>query len=213
MVDHQELATLLAEFAENLLTDYHVGDILDQLGRRVSTLLPVVGVGIMLADENGTLRFAAATSERIARIEEGQSGDPRFPRFSEAAREEGVLAVFTIPMLVGGTSIGALDLYRESPTPLADAEMAAAQVLANVASAYIVNSRNLEQSRTLVQQLQHALDSRVVIEQAKGKLSAELGGSPDEAFSLLRSYARRRRISVDAASQQIIAGELPSGQL
>ncbi len=158
------LADLLIEFAHTLGEGYEIQQILDHLVVRIVDVLPVTGAGVMLMDSAGDLHFAAASNDAILAIEtlqnelgEGpcleayQSGDSvaipdlnideRFPRFSGRAKEAGLAAVFTFPMSSGGNRLGALDLYRNESGALSDSDIEAAQVLSDVAAAYVHNAR------------------------------------------------------------------------
>lgn len=238
MVDYRQLTTVLAEFAHDLVAGYGVGDILHQLGDHAVALLPVSGAGVMLFDQAGDLRFASATDERTTEVErlqtqhgEGpclaaaqggqrviaadlQAGDSRFPQFAYHASQQGMRAVFAFPMTVATDErIGGLNLYRDRPGKLANSDADAAQVLANVASAYIIHSRNLTDARQLAEQLQAALDTRVIIEQAKGRLVGELEVEPGTAFELLRSHSRSSGHRIHDAARQVVDGTLSAARL
>ena len=227
LVDHRKLSLVLAEFARTLLTEYSVWDILEQLGERVTEVLPVDGAGVMLEDDQGVLRFASASDERVAVIEslqievgEGpcllayQTGvpvlapdlgvDSPFPKFAECALDHGLWAVFAFPMKVRDTCIGAINLYRSAPGPLEHDDVEAGTSLSDVATAYVVNSRTLSHANTLAEQLQYALDARIVIEQAKGKLSERLGIDPSDAFELIRRVARSRHRPVRDIARDVM---------
>lgn len=160
----EKLTDLLADFARNLGSDFRIQDILDQLVRRIVDVLPVTGAGVMLMGAGDDLHFAAASNDAILAIQTLQnelgegpcleayrggaavsvpnlSTDNRFPRFSAGAREAGLAAVFTFPMSLNGNTFGALDLYRDEPGVLDAPDLVAAQVLADVAAAYIHNAR------------------------------------------------------------------------
>jgi GAF domain-containing protein len=222
---------VLAEFARTLLTEYSVWDILDQLGERVTEVLPVDGAGVMLQDDQGMLRFASATDDRLAVIESLQielgegpcllayqtgvpvlapdlSKDTPFPRFSPKAIEHGLHAVFAFPMRVRDECIGAINLYCGMPGLLDEEEVEAGTVLADAATAYVVNSRTLTQATTLAEQLQYALDARVIIEQAKGKLSGRLGIGASDAFELLRRVARNSHRPVRDVARDVMDEKL-----
>jgi diguanylate cyclase (GGDEF)-like protein len=165
-VDRNELlADVLAEFAHNLGEGFDIQEILDHLVGRIVDVLPVTGAGVMLMGPGDDLHFVAASDEEILMIQtlqneldEGpcleayRTGDPvsvpdlsrdaRFPRFSSRACEAGLAAVFTFPMSLDGGRLGALDLYRDQIGELDGPEMKAAQVLADVAAAYIRNARD-----------------------------------------------------------------------
>ncbi len=159
------LADVLAEFAHNLSDGFQIQKILDHLVRRIRDVLPITGAGVMLMGPGDELHFVAASDAEILTIQtlqnelgEGpcleayQSGDPvsvpdlsqdaRFPQFSSRACEAGLAAVFTFPMSLDGNRLGALDLYRDRTGQLDPPAMKAAQVLADVAAAYIRNARD-----------------------------------------------------------------------
>ena len=233
MIDHTRMSRILVQFTQTLLTDYDVGDILYQLADAAAAMLPVTGAGVMLTDEDGHLRFVSASDETVRAIEELQiemsegpclhayrTGEQVvvpdlaetewFPNFAPKALELGLRAVYSFPMRVGDERIGALNLYKDAPHDWDDEDRAAAQTLADVATVYIVNARTTQLTRQLTEQLQHALDSRIVVEQAKGKLSERLEVSPSEAFEWMRSYARKRGLRIHLVAEQVLEGRLPA---
>lgn len=158
------LAGLLAEFAHTLVGGFDIQEILDHLVARIVDVLPVTGAGVMVMGQADELHFVAASNDPIRQIEALQnelgegpcltayrtgaavsipdlSDDTTFPRFSARAQQSSLAAVFTFPMSIDGTRFGALDLYRDQPGALTDADMEAAQVLADVAAAYIHNAQ------------------------------------------------------------------------
>jgi signal transduction histidine kinase len=158
------MTDVLSEFARTLATDFPIQGILDHLVHRIVDVLPVDAAGVTLISAASAPRFIAASDESALRFERLQtelgegpclaaySGDQpisipdialdtRFPRFAERAVEEGLVAVFTFPLRDGESGLGALDLYRESAGPLSDAELAAAQTLADVTTAYLLNAQ------------------------------------------------------------------------
>jgi diguanylate cyclase (GGDEF)-like protein len=165
----KKLRDLLAEFARTLTGDFHVQETLDQLVLRVVDVLPVTGAGVMVMGPADELHFAAASNETVTEIEALQneldegpcleayrhgepvavpdlSMDERFPRFSPRAYEAGLVAVFTFPIRLDNARFGALDLYRDQPGGLSAEDMESAQVLADVAAAYIHNARAREEA-------------------------------------------------------------------
>ncbi|MPZ72885.1 MAG: ANTAR domain-containing protein [Nitriliruptorales bacterium] len=198
----------------------------------VVNVLGVWGAGVSLADDKGQLRFVSATDDVVERLqaleddvdrgpcrEAYDSGFPvvvgdlqaladRWPRLVNQATAAGVNAVMGVPMSVDGEAIGALNVYEKRSGDFSDEQVAAAQVLADVATGYIVNVRDLGRATELAAQLQHALDSRVLIEQAKGFLSATLGLDVDMAFELLRTYSRSNRINIHDVAAGVIDGTL-----
>lgn len=158
------MASVLSEFARTLATDFPIQGILDHLVHRIVTVLPIDAAGVTLITPDSDPRFIAASDRSALRFERLQTElgegpclaayagdrpisipdlaqDTRFPRFAERAVREGLVAVFTFPLRDGDLGLGALDLYRESPGPLSPEEMGAAQTLADVTTAYLLNAR------------------------------------------------------------------------
>jgi GAF domain-containing protein len=116
--------------------------------------------------------------------------EERWPRFAAAAAQAGFDAVEALPMRLRDQVIGALNLFRAGPGPFDPADLRIAQALADVATIGLLQEQYVRRSEALAEQLQTALNSRVIIEQAKGKLAERLGIDMDHAFGLLREYAR-----------------------
>ncbi|HVM00374.1 MAG TPA: GAF and ANTAR domain-containing protein [Egibacteraceae bacterium] len=237
MVDHQRLAGVLVAFARNLVGDYDIDVMLDALCREVAAALPVTAAGVMIADEGGNLRFVAASDDLVREIESLQielgegpclhaymTGEQvveedlevgsRFPRFAPRAVKAGLRGVYSFPMRLhdGDQHVGALNFYTAGPGDFGDEDREAGQILADVATSYILNARAFEHSVRLTGQLQHALDTRVVVEQAKGKLSEQLATSPSEAFERMRQHARRNRRKLHDIAREILDGRLRLGE-
>jgi hypothetical protein len=136
----------------------------------------------------------------------------RWPRFAPAAQQAGFAAVQALPMRLRDQVIGALNLFRASPGALPPADVRVGQALADVATISLLHERSMRHSDTLNEQLQTALNSRVIIEQAKGKLAERLGLDMDQAFSLLRDFARARNRRLSDLAQAFVDGSdtLPS---
>jgi GAF domain-containing protein len=229
---HMDLPGVLAEFALLVGGQHTAADVLERLGQYVTELLPVHGVGLLLRGLEGDLEVATANTEAGAVVEslESELGEgpcasamlegavvavpdladarDRWPRFVPRALEAGVRAIHAIPLTLRTGHLGSLDLVSLEPCALSAEELAAAQMLGDVAVAYLANSRALEDSSRLAQQLSHALDSRVVVEQAKGVLAERLGCSVDEAFEVLRRHARRHQTKLQQVAERVVAGEL-----
>ena len=164
MPNEQQLSSVLSEFARTLVTDFPIQGILDHLVLRIVDVLPITAAGVTLITPDTDPRYIAASDDAALRFEELQSelgegpclvayetgesvavsdlhDDPRFPNFTRRALEEGLVAVFTFPLRHGDMQLGALDLYRDSPGPLDAATMGAAQTLADVAAAYLLNAQ------------------------------------------------------------------------
>jgi GAF domain-containing protein len=230
MVDHERLARLLRDFARTLVSSYQVTDILYALCDSVVELLPVSGAGVMLEDAE-VLRFVAASDEVVREIETLQielgegpclrafttgdqvvvpdlRTDDSFPRFAPRALAAGMRGVYSFPMHVQHARVGALNFYSHDATRFDDADLEAGQVLADVATSYIVNARTLERSTKLSEQLRGALESRVLIEQAKGKLSAQLGLDVEEAFAVMRQHARLNGLKLRQVATDLVEDRL-----
>ncbi len=176
-IEHR-LSVVLSEFARTLLTDFSIESILDHLVLRIVEVLPVSGAGVTLISPGASPRYVAA-SDDLALGFEGLQGeldegpcvlasasrgavsvpdlqrDDRFPRFSARALDQGLAAVFAFPLKAGDHQFGALDLYQTTTGPLSEEAMVAAQTLADVAAAYILNARarvDLEESLEQVRQ-------------------------------------------------------------
>jgi GAF domain-containing protein len=231
MVDHERLSMALIEFSHRLVGDYEAVDILHLLCDRAAEILPVDGAGVMLLGDDDHLHFVAASDETVREIESlqielgegpclqafetgeqvvvtGLSAASLFPRFAPGALARGLRAVYSFPMRFGEQRIGALNLYRGRPGPFLKEDALAGQVLADVATTSILNARAAKEANLLVRQLQHALDTRVVIEQAKGKLSEQWGVDVGAAFTRLRTYARRNGMKLHTVAEQVVSGEL-----
>ena len=220
-MDGELLSATFVELTDTLVAGFDVIDFLHVLTDRSVQLLDVSAAGLLLADPRGELRVVAASSEAARLLELFQiqndqgpcldcfrSGRPvaaadlaaaavRWPRFAPAARQAGFAAVQALPMRLREQVIGALNLFRAGPGTLAPADIRVGQALADVATISLLHERSMRHSDTLNEQLQTALNSRVIIEQAKGKLAERLGVDTDQAFGLLRDRARtsNRRLS------------------
>lgn len=225
------LLDVLLRFARTLVRDYRVPDVLPQLCTDTARLLGVDGAGVMLEDEAGVLRFVAASDELVEQIEQLQiatgegpcigayeQGAPvvipdlaataMLPDFAPRALSAGIRAVFSFPLRVEDVHVGAINLYSAEAGPLRDDDLHAAQVLADLATTYIVSANAVDRSSLLAAQLQRALDTRVVVEQAKGKLAAAWDVPVDTAFARLRRYARARRARLHDIAADVIDGRL-----
>jgi len=130
----------------------------------------------------------------------------RWPRFAAAAQQAGFAAVQALPMRLRDQVIGALNLFRAVPGAFDPADIRIGQALADVATISLLHERSMRLSGALNEQLQAALNSRVVIEQAKGKLAERLGLDMDQAFNLLRRQARSRNVRLSDLAQGVIDG-------
>jgi transcriptional regulator with GAF, ATPase, and Fis domain len=229
-MDGKLLSDTFVELTDTMVAGFDVIDFLHVLTDRSVQLLEVDAAGLLLADPRGELRVVAASSEAARLIElfqiqndEGpcldcfKSGQAvhvpdlaaatqRWPRFAPAAVQAGFTAVQALPMRLREHVIGALNLFRASTGAFGDADIRVGQALADVATIGLLHERSMRRSDTLNEQLQTALNSRVVIEQAKGKLAERLGVDMDQAFNLLRDFARARNRRLSELAQAFVDG-------
>ncbi|GAA3369789.1 GAF and ANTAR domain-containing protein [Streptomyces antimycoticus] len=213
-MDQQLLAKTFVELADNLVADFDLIDFLRLLTDRCVGMLDASAAGVLLADRDGKLRVMAASDEQVRLLElfqlqndEGpclecfRTGTPvivpdlstvtaRWPRLAVAAQRSGFAAVQALPMRLRDEVVGALNLFRTTPGPFDPAAAPIAQALADVATISLLQQRTVHRSTVLNEQLQRALNSRVLIEQAKGKLAERQGIDMEQAFTALRGYAR-----------------------
>ncbi len=229
-MDGELLSETFVELTDTMVAGFDVIDFLHVLTDRSVQLLDASAAGLLLADPRGELRVVAASSEAARLLELFQlqndqgpcldcfrTGRPvqaadlaasaaRWPRFAPAARQAGFAAVQALPMRLREQVIGALNLFRADAGPLPPAEIRVGQALADVATISLLHERGMRHSDTLNEQLQAALNSRVVIEQAKGKLAERLGVDMDQAFNLLRDRARTSNLRLSDLAQAFIEG-------
>ena len=210
----QALAATFVSLADTLVEDYDVVDLLDQLVRASVDLLGATAAGLLLDDQKGNLAVVATSSEETRLLEvfqlqnnEGpcldciRSGRPvtsddlagereRWPLFVPVALDAGFRSVAAVPMRLRDQTIGGLNLFHGGATPIEAAERQLAQALADVATIGILQNRTAHRTSMLAEQLQHALNSRVVIEQAKGVLAERHGLTMAQAFDALRKHSR-----------------------
>jgi GAF domain-containing protein len=229
-MDGRLLSETFVELADTLVAGFDVIDFLHVLTDRSVQLLDASAAGLLLADPGGKLRVVAASSERARLLELFQiqndqgpcldcfrNGEPvaapdlsteasRWPRFTAAAGEAGFSAVQALPMRLREQTIGAMNLFRADPGAFEEADVRIGQALADVATISLLNERSLRRSEILNEQLQTALNSRVTIEQAKGKLAERLGLDVDQAFNVLRNYARSRNHRLSDLARAFVDG-------
>jgi len=225
------LATTFVRLADTLVVGFDMVDLLQSLVETSADLLDRSAAGLVLSDGNAQLEPVASTSEEIARIEmlavrsgEGPSiacvnsgaavsiddlsEDMHWPAYSSYAQSLGYGSVHTVPLRLRTTVIGALSVYGENKGPLASADAAIAQSLADIATISILQERALRESGIAVEQLQHALNSRVIIEQAKGVVAYVRSVGMDDAFTLMREYARSNNVPLREVALRIVERSL-----
>jgi GAF domain-containing protein len=132
----------------------------------------------------------------------------RWPRFAAETLAAGFRSVHALPMRLRGTVIGALNLFHVEVGEMSTADIEGAQALADVATIAILQNRASVEAQVLNQQLQHALNSRVVIEQAKGMVAERSGLNIELAFTALRAYARNHNLRLVDVAESVIDGSL-----
>jgi transcriptional regulator with GAF, ATPase, and Fis domain len=229
-MDGQLLSDTFVELTDTMVAGFDVIDFLHVLTDRSVQLLDVSAAGLLLADPRGELRVVAASSEAARLLELFQlqndqgpclqcfrSGQPvhvadlgaeatRWPRFAPAALKAGFAAVQALPMRLREQVIGALNLFRAAPGGFDLADIRVGQALADVATISLLHERSMRHSDALNEQLQTALNSRVLIEQAKGKLAERLSLDMDQAFNLLRDFARNRNLRLSDLARSFVDG-------
>lgn len=226
------LLQLFATLADTLVDDYDVVDLLQTLVDACQELLDVGDAGILLADPGGTLELIASTSEAADLVEVMQlgaesgpciecfltgtavsvpdiaGGSGKWPLFRQAALDNGFAAIEAIPMRLRNTTIGTLNLLWSDPGAPPPEDLSAARSFADVATIGILHERSLREKDTLSRQLQTALNSRVMIEQAKGVVSFTAGVPIPDAFTLLRTYARSHGLRLSDVAERVVRREI-----
>lgn len=235
-VSPQRLAAIFVEVADTLVDEFELLDFLQMLTDRANNLVGAAATGLMLADERGRLEFAAGSDENVRLVElfqlqngEGpcfdafRSGTPvvnvdltaavdRWPRFAVRAAEAGFQSVHAFPLRLRSQVIGALNVFGGTTGGDFDAaDVPIMQALADVAAIGLIQQRAISRGETLTEQLRGALNSRVVIEQAKGALAQIDGISVDEAFVRIRAYARNNNRKLTEVAYLVVTdmGSLP----
>ncbi|MGA2209439.1 MAG: GAF and ANTAR domain-containing protein [Acidimicrobiales bacterium] len=232
MTRESSLARTLVELADTLVADFDVVELLTRLADRCVEVLDVGAAGLMLAAPDGDLRVMASSSEamRLLELFELQSkegpcldcfltGRPvvnqklaeahgRWPRFAPEALAAGFHSVQALPMRLRGTVIGALNLFHNTAGEMREADLEAAQALADVATIAILQHRASLEAQVLNDQLHHALNSRIVIEQAKGVVAEREHLNMEQAFFALRNHARNHNLRLVDVARAVIDGSL-----
>ena len=223
------LARAFVGLADTLVDDYDIIDLLDRLVSHSVELLAAEAAGIMLADSQRNLRVVASSSEDAEvmellqlQVDEGpcvecvRTGAPvsvadlaeaaaRWPSFVAAVAQHGAFrSVHALPLRLRGEAIGAMNLFHSHPGRLPEADLALGQALADVATIGILSERTIRRGEILTEQLQAALNSRIIIEQAKGVLAHQGGLGMDAAFDRLRRYARNRNARLSEVARRVV---------
>ncbi len=233
MIGIQRLADVFVDVADTLVAEFDVIEFLHSVAGHATEMTGATAAGLMLSDLDGSLHYMGASSESAHLLElfqiqheEGPcfdcyrtgtrvteadlaSATSRWPKFTQQALASGVRSVHAFPMRLRDQVIGALNVFGAEPRGLEADEARVVQALADLATIAIIQERLIRQAELLSEQLQFALNSRVVIEQAKGAVARSLGVSVEDAFELLRRYARRQRIGLTDLALTVV--ESPEG--
>ncbi len=233
----QTIVETFVEFADTLIADFDVVEFLHRVTVRCVELLDCVEAGVLVADATGALRVMASSSERTDALEllqaqnaegpcyecyqqgrsvhsEDLAADAgRWPVFAPEATRAGFASMHAVPMRAHGKTIGAMNLFRSHSGRLAEPDVPVSQGMADVAAIGLLNERRARETYDTVGQLQRALQSRVVIEQAKGLLAERLQLSMDEAFTRMRGYAREHNTRLTHLAEELIDGRLDDDAL
>ena len=229
MISPERLADVFVEVADTLVDDFDLMDFLHKLAVHAAWLSGGV-VGLVLADEHQHLHYMGASDESARLLELVQlqasagpcldcfrSGEQvsttdlvaavgRWPAFAPYATAAGFASVHAFPMRVRDRVIGAVNVFGRDGTDLAHDQVRIIQALADVATVALIQEQTLRRAELLTGQLQTALDSRVVIEQAKGAVAGALGVSVEEAFARIRDHSRRERTTLTDFARGLVAG-------
>ncbi|MGH3094437.1 MAG: GAF and ANTAR domain-containing protein [Streptosporangiales bacterium] len=226
------LVQAFVDMADTLVDDYDVADLLHQLAEHCVELLDAAAAGLMLADQRGSLQVLAYSTERTRLLElfqlqadEGpcldcyRTGEPilvgdlstttaRWPSFAPEAMREEFASVHAVPLRLRSEVIGALNLFGRETGSMTEQDLRVARALADTATIGILQERTIHRGDLLTEQLQSALNNRVMIEQAKGVLAHAGALEMDQAFEELRSYRRRHSARLSDIAHQLATGAL-----
>lgn len=237
MKTEQRLTEIFVELADTLVDEFDALDFLHTLTERSVELLQVDAAGVILSDQRGHLQVVASTSSRAQDLElfelqsdEGPCLDcfntgqvvanvpssaatARWPRFSAAFTAAGYASAHAVPLRLRSQVIGAMNLFCVDTKNLPAGDLALAQALADVATIGLLQERAVHESDLIAEQLQTALNSRIIIEQAKGVLLGLSRVTVDEAFRLMREHSRRHQMPLREVAAHVIDGTLGPEQL
>lgn len=229
-----DIVAAFVSMAGSLAQGHDVNELLTQLAADCARLLDVSAAGLLIADQRGALHVVAASSESVADLEAFQAqraqdpchtcyldGQPvnvpdlaaaaqRWPDFAAVAAKAGILSVHAVPMRVRDAVVGALNLFGTTPGALNEADLRLAQGLADVATVALVQDRAAADKNLVTEQLQNALDSRIVLEQAKGVLSYTGDLNMEEAYAALRKYARNHNVQLTDLARALVDRAVPA---
>ncbi|MDR6906492.1 GAF domain-containing protein [Agromyces sp. 3263] len=230
-----QLLQTFAILADTLVDGYDVVDLLQLLVDSCAELLDTTAAAILLADGHGELDVMASTSEashlveviqlsaeagpcvecyrsgEVVEVPDIAASPVEWSRFRDRALELGFESVHALPMRLRDNTIGTLNLLRDRPGTLDEEDRIAARAFADVATIGILHERSMRETAVLAEQLQGALSSRVVIEQAKGVVAYTNGVTIEQAFELIRRYARSHQLGISKVAAAIVDRSLRLG--
>lgn len=228
----QWIASTFVEIADHLVDEFDVIELLATLAERCAEYVHASEVGFLLVDPSGTLQVIGSTSEQMEILEllelqssEGPCWDcyktgesivnqaiddanDRWPTFTPAATAIGLRTVHALPMRLRSNTIGAINIFHVEQKVLSPGEVSVTQAFADVATIAIMQVRTLRNATQLAEQLQHALEARIIIEQAKGVLSSALQLNMADAFNALRKYSREHSYRLSTVALDVTEGKL-----
>jgi GAF domain-containing protein len=226
MNERDRVASVFVELADTLADGFDPTAFLSLLAKRYVELLPVVAAGVMIVDPGGTATHSASdpVASRLLTqygpqnsqgpvyecLQQGEAvinaaPAPRWQEFDRACREAGYVSAHVLPLRLRDELIGAVGLFCASPK-ISDTDAVLAQALADVATIALLQQRSIQQMRVVADQLQAALNSRVILEQAKGIIAERSSISPGQAFNLMRDHARANRESLSRLATDVVEG-------
>lgn len=224
----ERVSAAFVKIADTLVDDYDVLDLLHTLVEESAGILDTSAAGLLLVDQNGELQVLASTSEEsqlveVLQLEAGagpcvecfQTGTvvaiddirdlgDRWPEFQDAALSQGFRSVHAIPLRLRGRTIGALNLFGSTPGSLSTEDAAIGQALADVATIGILQERAIREAGVINDQLQRALTSRILIEQAKGVVAQLSNVDMHESFTRIRNHARQNHLTLHDTAARIV---------
>ncbi|MCA2214171.1 GAF and ANTAR domain-containing protein [Jidongwangia harbinensis] len=226
----ERLAAIFVEVADTLVDDFDLMEFLHMLADRATDLVGAAAAGLLMADAHGRLEYMAGSNETVKLVELfqlqnqegpcleafatgapvinvdlGQAG-ARWPRFAPRATAVGFLSVHAFPLRLRQQVIGAMNVFGDRRGgDFTGADVPIMQALTDVAAIGLLQERAVRHGEILTEQLQGALNSRIVIEQAKGAVAQAAGVSVDEAFRTIRAYARRHNRRLTDVAHDVVA--------
>ncbi|MFG1928914.1 GAF domain-containing protein [Cryptosporangium sp. NPDC048952] len=228
-VSTERLAAVFVEFADTLVEEFDLIEFLHMITDRTADLVGAAAVGLVLADRDGRLEYMAGSNENVKLLElfqlqtrEGpcqeayRTGKPvinvdlsaavsRWPRFAPEAAASGFQSVHAFPLRLRSSVIGAMNVFGDTKGgDFDDHDVPIVQALADVAAIGLLQERAIHRGEVLSEQLQGALNSRIVIEQAKGAVAQIHDISVDEAFTRIRTYARNNNKKLTDVAHAVV---------